>query len=74
MSLLQLEEQILSLPTGERALLAERLLESLDADESDESVLGHWLDVAALRMDEIRNGKVATIPSGKIFNSQRRAS
>jgi putative addiction module component (TIGR02574 family) len=66
-----LTEEILALPAEARALLADRLVESLDP-LTDDSVRGSWASEAARRRDEIRSGRVAAIP-GEAAAAQVRA-
>jgi len=56
-----LTEAILSLPVEARALLADRLVESLDP-LADESIREAWAAEAIRRRDEVRAGAVATVP------------
>lgn len=65
-----LESELLNLPPGDRARLAEVLLASLDA----ESRLGPVADVEAAwqaegerRLAELRQGTVAGIPADQVF-------
>jgi putative addiction module component (TIGR02574 family) len=61
MTVEQLTEEILSLPSEARALLADRLVESLDpAEESDVHHL--WAAEARRRREEVRSGRVKTVP------------
>ena len=66
----ELAEQALNLPPESRARLADLLVESLDADE-----LGPmdrlWLVEAKRRRDEVRNGKVETIPGDEALEKVR---
>lgn len=59
-------EIVLSLPSDARALLADRLVESLDP-LTDEDVRGAWAAEALRRRDEVRSGKVKTIPADEVF-------
>jgi hypothetical protein len=61
MTVEQLTEEALALPSEARALLADRLVESLDPVE-DERFRRIWADEALRRRDEVRTGKVKTIP------------
>lgn len=58
----RLAEQALKLPSESRARLADLLVESLDADE-----LGRidqlWTAEAKRRRDEVRSGRVKTVPA-----------
>ena len=57
----RLAEQALKLPSESRARLADLLVESLDADS-----LGRidrlWVAEAKLRRDDVRAGRVKTVP------------
>lgn len=66
----ELAEQAMSLPPEERARLADLLVESLDADglgPHDEL----WLVEAERRLDDIRSGRVQTIPGDEALRSVR---
>lgn len=60
----------LSLPPGARAMLAERLLESLDAVNQSE-IDALWAVEAENRAREIAEGRAATIPAKEILSSLR---
>jgi putative addiction module component (TIGR02574 family) len=68
----QIAEEALSLPSEARALLADRLVESLDPAE-DGYIRQLWLKEARRRIDEVRSGEVATISGEDVF-AQVRAS
>ena len=59
MSIEQLTQEALSLPKDLRLQLVEKLLDSLEVDESIQS---EWLVEAEKRRNEIRNGLVQPIP------------
>jgi Putative addiction module component len=59
-SIEQLTEELLSLPSGSRALLADKLVESLEFD-TDSVIEAAWVTEAKRRRDEVRNGSVQTI-------------
>ena len=59
MSIEQLIQEALSLPKDLRLQLVERLLDSLEVDESIQS---EWLAEAEKRRNDIRNGLVQPIP------------
>lgn len=61
MSIEQLAEEALALPIEARALLADRLAESLDPAD-DEQFRKLWAAEALRRRDEVREGRVQTIP------------
>jgi putative addiction module component (TIGR02574 family) len=72
MTMEQLAEEALALPTEERALLADRLVESLDASEV--SRLDQlWAVEAKRRRDEVRQGRVKTIPGDEALARVRRS-
>jgi len=66
----KLAEQAMNLPTESRARLADILVESLDAGE-----LGHidrlWLAEAKRRRDEVRSGRVETVPGDEALQKVR---
>ena len=67
----QISEQALSLPQDARALLADRLAESLDPAE--EGALHRlWAVEAVRRRDEVRNGSVNPIPGDVALAQVRR--
>ncbi len=70
-SLEQLTEELLSLPSASRALLAERLVESLEFD-TDPIIQEAWTNEAKRRRDEVRNGTVETIPGDQALAQVRR--
>jgi len=57
----QIAEEALSLPSEARALLADRLVESLDPAE-DGYIHQLWAAEACRRRDDVRSGRVQTIP------------
>ncbi|MDZ4202037.1 MAG: addiction module protein [Gallionella sp.] len=68
----QIAEEALALPRDARALLADRLVESLDPAE-DGYIRQLWLKVARRRADDVRNGSVTTIPGEIVFAQVRSA-
>jgi hypothetical protein len=56
----QLAEQAMALPSESRARLADRLVESKDADELG-AIDRLWVTEAIRRRDEVRSGKVEAI-------------
>ena len=72
MTIEQLAEEALALPSESRALLADRIVESLDVRElSDLDQL--WAAEAKRRRDEVREGRVKTIPGDEAFLKVRSA-
>ena len=57
----QIAEEALSLSSDARALLADRLVESLDPAE-DNDIRQLWMAEACRRQDDVRSGRVRTIP------------
>jgi Putative addiction module component len=66
-SLEQVTEDMLALPSRSRALLADKLVESLEFD-TDPIVEAAWVTIAKQRRDSVRDGSVPTIPSDKPLN------
>ena len=60
----------LALPPGARAMLAEHLLESLDA-EDQERIDKLWADEAERRDKEIDDGTVTAVPGEEVMNRLR---
>lgn len=67
----QLTEEALQLPSATRALLAERLVESLDIAEADE-IQKLWATEAIRRRDQVRSGHVQPIPGEQVLAEVRR--
>jgi putative addiction module component (TIGR02574 family) len=68
----EITEEALGLPTEARALLAERLVESLDpANEGEIQKL--WAAEAMRRLDDVRQGRVQTISGDEALARVRRA-
>lgn len=70
-SIEKLTEEILSLPSAARALLAEKIVESLEFD-TDPSIQSAWTSEARRRRDEIRNGSVQPITGDEALAQVRR--
>jgi putative addiction module component (TIGR02574 family) len=68
----QLAEEAMQLPASSRALLAERIVESLDAAERDE-VERAWATEAVRRRDEVRSGRVQPLPGEQVLAEVRNA-
>lgn len=64
----QIEQELLKLPTAERARLAERLIASLDEDAEIEEA---WIEEVRRRDQEIQSGAVETIPLEDALTSIR---
>ena len=72
MTVEQVAEEALALPSEARALLADRLVESLDPAE-DGYIRQLWVAEARRRRDDIRSGRVKTIPSDEALAQVKRA-
>lgn len=72
MTVEQIADEALNLPSEARALLADRLVESLDPAE-DGLLRKLWAMEALKRRDEVRNGLVKTIPAEEALAQVRRA-
>lgn len=59
-------EAVLSLPSDARALLADRLVESLDP-LTDDSIHDAWATEALRRLDDVRSGRVRTISRDEVL-------
>lgn len=68
----QIAEEALSLPSEARALLADRLVESLDPAE-DGYIRQLWVKEACRRIEEVRSGSVVTISGENAFVQVRTA-
>ena len=68
----QIAEEALSLSSDSRALLADRLVESLDPAEDDD-IRQLWLAEAYRRQDDVRSGRVQTIPGDVALAQVRQA-
>ena len=72
MNVEQITEGALSLPNEARALLADRLVISLDP--ADEGLIHRvWVVEAQKRLQEVRSGRVKTIPGPEALERVRRA-
>jgi hypothetical protein len=70
-SIEQLTEELLSLPNESRALLADKLIESLEFD-TDSTIQEVWVAEAKRRRAEIRDGSVQPIPGEDALAQVRR--
>ncbi len=67
----QLTEAALSLPSEARALLADRLVESLDPAQ-DREIQALWVAEAARRRDEVRSGAIEPLAGPESLEHVRR--
>jgi Putative addiction module component len=70
-SIEQLTEEILSLPSELRALLADKLVENLEFD-TDPAIQAVWVTEAKRRRDEVRSGSIQPIPGEDALAQVRR--
>jgi putative addiction module component (TIGR02574 family) len=63
----ELLEKALTLSTQERGLLIDRLVESLDDEPAEEGVEAAWDAEIKRRVDDIRSGRVNTIPGEQVL-------
>ncbi|MBW4532755.1 MAG: addiction module protein [Pleurocapsa minor HA4230-MV1] len=70
-SIEQLTEEILSLPSASRAILADKLVESLEFD-TDSTIQSIWVTEAKRRRNEIQDGSVKPIPGEQALAEVRR--
>lgn len=70
-SIEQLINDILSLPSASRALLADKLVESLEFD-TDSTIQTTWITEAKRRRDEIRKSLVQPIQGEEALAQVRR--
>ena len=68
----QIAEEALSLPSEARALLADHLVESLDPLE-DGYIRQLWVAEARTRRDDVRTGLVRTIPGQEALDRVRKS-
>jgi putative addiction module component (TIGR02574 family) len=63
----ELLEKALCLSTQERGLLIDRLIETLDNEPAEEGVEEAWAKEIKRRVDDIRSGRVKTIPGEQVL-------
>ncbi len=71
LTLEQLAEQAMLLPVDSRALLADKIVESLDLGEPD-AIQRLWAAEAVRRRDELRSGQVKPVPGEQVIAEVRR--
>lgn len=72
MTVEQIADEALALPSEARALLADRLVESLDPAE-DGLIRQLWVREARRRIEEVRSGQVTTVPAEEALAQVRQA-
>ncbi len=63
----ELLEKTLALSTQERGLLIDRLIASLDNEPAEEGAEPAWNKEIKRRVDDIRSGRVKTIPGEQVL-------
>jgi putative addiction module component (TIGR02574 family) len=63
----ELLEKALALSSEERGLLIDRLSASLDDEPAEEGVEAAWDEEIKRRVDDIRSGRVKTIPGEQVL-------
>lgn len=71
LTLNQVADEAMQLPPASRALLAERMVESLDVGERDE-IQRVWAAEAIRRRDDLRSGRVQPVPGEEVLAEVRR--
>jgi putative addiction module component (TIGR02574 family) len=64
----ELLEKALALSTQDRGLLIDRLIASLDEEPAEEAVEAAWDEEIKRRVDDIRSGRVETLPGEKLLS------
>ena len=67
----QITEEAMQLPAPSRALLADKLVESLESEDLDE-IQRLWSAEAIRRRDEVRSGQVQPVPGEQELEEVRR--
>lgn len=67
----QITEEAMKLPADSKALLADKLVESLESEDPDE-IQRLWSAEAIRRRDEIRSGQVQPVPGEEVLEEVRR--
>jgi putative addiction module component (TIGR02574 family) len=63
----ELLEKALALSTHERGVLIHQLIESLDEEPAEEGVEAAWDEEIKRRVEDIRLGRVKTIPGEQVL-------
>jgi putative addiction module component (TIGR02574 family) len=67
----QITDEAMQLPATSRAMLADKLVESLELEEPDE-IQRVWSAEAIRRRDEVRSGQVQPVPGEEVLEEVRR--
>ncbi len=71
LTLEQITSEAMHLSVASRAELAEKLVESLDFSENQD-LQQAWVSEAIRRRDDVRSGRIQTIPGEQVFDEVRR--
>ncbi len=63
----ELLEKALTLSPQERGLLIDRLIETFDDEPAEEGVEAAWDEEIKRRVDDIRSGRVETVPGKQVL-------
>ena len=63
-------EEATALPVEERAMVVDSLLRSLNI--TDASIDNAWAEVAERRLNELRTGRVKSVPGDQVFDRVRK--
>jgi putative addiction module component (TIGR02574 family) len=69
----ELLEKALALSTQERGTLIDRLIASLDDEPAEEGVEAAWDEEIKRRVDDVRSGRVKTIPGEQVLGRRLKA-
>jgi putative addiction module component (TIGR02574 family) len=67
----QITEEAMQLPATARAVLADKLVESLESEDLDE-IQKLWSAEAIRRRDEVRSGRIQPLPGEEVLEEVRR--
>ena len=67
----KVQAEALELPRRERALLARRLIASLDGQDDSPEVELAWEEEIHRRLEEYRSGRVQSVPASEVFARAR---
>lgn len=71
MTMEQLAMQLLGLPAKARAILAEKLIASLEDEQLDGDVDGLWAEEAERRLQEAEQDAASLLPADAVFKDAR---
>ena len=66
----ELIAEAISLPVEERAIVVDSILRSLNSPDAD--IDRQWIAEAERRLDEVRTGRLKTIPGDQVFAQIRK--